>query len=223
MRGISGVTHARQLREIKSNTAKCILQEPLESKPNMPKDNPTVQSETILIGVADDQSDFRISVLNWFTQNFGTFDAAEVDKCLEQTGIEDVSGMENDYILISSQSTEFELLLCASLESFFDAVSETLKEHQRPLLFLDLKWGADESLGELFSLKTNSANRWWPVIIYSSSPDQDGINKAYSHLANGYVYKGTGESREEIFVDVVNYWLKQDSFRSPIMSDAPST
>lgn len=84
-------------------------------------------------------------------------------------------------------------------------------------VLLDLKLRKRDGLEVLKALKSDTATRAIPVIVFTSSSDPSDVKAAYDHHANGYVVKPVGQDELIQTVSAIcAYWLGTNhTFRPP--------
>ena len=97
-----------------------------------------------------------------------------------------------------------------ALEVLVKCASNAIKEHEPvpKLILLDLKLPKVDGLELLQRIKESPATRMIPVVILTSSSDEEDMCKCYLHGANSYIQKPLDyDSFRKIVKDLCAYWL----------------
>ncbi|HAP35226.1 MAG TPA: two-component system response regulator [Bacteroidetes bacterium] len=81
------------------------------------------------------------------------------------------------------------------------------------LIIMDLKLPKVSGLEVIKKIKSHNAARTIPIVVFSSSTQEEDILAAYRNGANSYLSKPVKyEEYSQIIVSATNYWLKQNQF-----------
>jgi DNA-binding NarL/FixJ family response regulator len=163
----------------------------------------TTEITPLLIVIADDEFDFRNTVIQWIASEYRLSDEL-LESAIEAVGDED--SQENSF-LISESNPKF--LIVSVLEQLWNIVALHAEHNQRILIILDLGWGdSSDALLQLQNLRNDESQKHYPVIIYSKSDTEDDIKRAYEATANCYIVKtdGSPEERKKRFLNTLTQW-----------------
>jgi two-component system response regulator len=89
---------------------------------------------------------------------------------------------------------------------------ELLKNIPR-LIIMDLKLPKVNGLEVIKRIKCHQTARTIPIVVFSSSTQEEDILTAYRNGANSYLSKPVKyEEYSQIIISATNYWLKQNQF-----------
>ena len=78
------------------------------------------------------------------------------------------------------------------------------------LILIDLKIEENQGLAFLKEIKADKGLRRIPIVVLSSSEEQENVNDCYSNYANGYIVKPTDPSKfEEVIKSIEDFWLRK--------------
>lgn len=81
-------------------------------------------------------------------------------------------------------------------------------EHCRPdLIIMDIRMPRMDGLETLEMIKKDKQLKSIPVIMMSSSKDEDDINESYNRLANAYVVKAFDAREGSKIESLLRFWL----------------
>jgi two-component system response regulator len=98
-------------------------------------------------------------------------------------------------------------------EDGLDAIKllEERKDFEPEMILLDLNLPGMNGFEILKYVRSNTAYKHVPVVIFTSSDDHDDIQKSYDFGANAYLIKpGSLHSMKEVLEDTFNFWLKHN-------------
>ena len=82
-------------------------------------------------------------------------------------------------------------------------------EHCRPdLIIMDIRMPRMDGLETLEMIKKDKQLKSIPVIMMSSSKDEDDINESYNRLANAYVVKSFDAREGSKIESLLRFWLE---------------
>jgi len=83
------------------------------------------------------------------------------------------------------------------------------------LILLDLQLPGMDGHELLRQVRNNPLTRWIPVVVLTSSRQDDDLNKAYAYGANSYIQKPMSfrEFRRSL-TDLFSYWIGSNCLRS---------
>lgn len=92
------------------------------------------------------------------------------------------------------------------------------------LILLDLKLPRMSGLEVLSKLKTDGRTRSIPIIMLSSSTEQEDITESYKLGANSYIHKRmNAEAFNEVLTDILSYWFSFTQLPPPVYVDHPAS
>jgi CheY-like chemotaxis protein len=163
----------------------------------------TTETTPLLIVIADDEFDFRNTVIQWIASEYRLSNEV-CESAIEAVGEDESQG---NSFYISESNPKF--LIVSVLDQLWSIVAQHAEHNQRILIILDLGWGdSSDALLELQNLRRDELRKHYPVIIYSKSDTEDDIKRAYEATANCYIVKtdGTPEARKQRFLNTLTQW-----------------
>lgn len=99
----------------------------------------------------------------------------------------------------------FEYLFGSDLEN-----NESVKAIPR-LIMMDLKLPRVNGLEMINKIKSHEKTKTVPIVVFSSSTQEEDILTAYQYGANSYISKPVKyEEYSQIVMNLANYWLRQN-------------